>query len=217
MSARKDSGLRTRGEADRAADRRSRSYAPRMTLDQLPDDLPVPVDDGGADHLVGMKLPDGAYPTAQGGEIDLRSAGSPWLVIYVYPMTGRPDVDLPDDWEMIPGARGCTPQTCAFRDHQADLDALGAMVVGLSVQTAEYQAEMVERLHVPFPIVSDADRRFGDAMRLPTFEAAGMTLYRRLTMLARAGAIEHVMYPVFPPDRNAQDVIDWLKQARPRA
>jgi len=182
-----------------------------LTIDRLPDDLPVPVDDGAASHLVGAELPSGTFPTAQGGEIDLRSAGNPWLVLYVYPMTGRPDVALPDDWEMIPGARGCTPQTCAFRDHRADLAALGADVVGLSAQSADYQAEMVERLHVPFPIVSDVDGRFGAAMRLPTFEAAGMTLYRRLTMIARAAAVEHVMYPVFPPDRNAQDVIDWLR------
>lgn len=161
-----------------------------------------------------MQLPPGSFPSAQRGEIDLRAAGSPWLVLYVYPMTGRPDVELPADWEMIPGARGCTPQTCAFRDHQADLAALGAEVVGLSTQTADYQAEMVERLHVPFPIVSDADRRFGEAMRLPTFEAAGMALYRRLTMIVRHGVVEHVMYPVFPPDRNAQDVIDWLSGAQ---
>ena len=129
-------------------------------------------------------------------------------------MTGRPDVALPDNWETIPGARGCTPQTCAFRDHHDELTELDASVVALSVQTAEYQAEMVERLHVPFPVVSDAARSFGEALALPTMEAGGMTLYKRLTLLIRGRVIEHVMYPVFPPDANAEEALDWLATNR---
>jgi len=136
--------------------------------------------------------------------------GTPWLVLYVYPMTGRPDVALPDNWEAIPGARGCTPQTCAFRDHEQDLAALGAVVVGLSIQSAEYQAEMVNRLHVPYPIVSDESGAVGSALWFPTMYVAGVTLYKRLTLIVRDGVVRHVMYPVFPPDRNASDVIAWL-------
>ena len=185
-----------------------------MSLDQLPSGLPVPVDDGAADHLVGHDLPNLDRPTAQRGTVNLATAGTPWLVLYVYPMTGRPDVALPDNWEMIPGARGCTPQTCAFRDHQAELADLGASVVGMSVQSVDYQAEMVDRLHVPFPIVSDEDRVVGSALKLPTMEAGGMTLYKRLTMIARAGRVEHTMYPVFPPDANAGEVMDWLRSKR---
>lgn len=183
-----------------------------MSLTDLPSDLPVPVNDGGADHLLGMDLPSIALPATTGQSIDLAQAGSPWAVVYVYPMTGRPDQDLPDGWEMIPGARGCTPQTCSFRDHQDELARLGAQVYGLSVQTSAYQQEMVERLHVNFPVLSDAAGDFGSAMRLPTMEAGGMTLYKRLTMIVRHGRIEHVMYPVFPPDRNAADVVAWIEE-----
>ena len=142
--------------------------------------------------------------------MDLSSAGSPWAAVYVYPMTGRPDRELPAGWEMVPGARGCTPQTCAFRDHQAELADLGCDVFGLSVQSTEYQAEMTERLHVPYPVLSDAAREFGTALDLPTMEVAGMTLYRRLTMMLRSGMVEHVFYPVFPPDENPAEVLDWL-------
>ena len=157
-----------------------------------------------------MALPVGSFPTAQGEMIELSAMGTPWLVLYVYPMTGQPDVALPDNWEAIPGARGCTPQTCAFRDHEQDLAELGAVVVGLSVQSVDYQAEMVDRLHVPYPIVSDESRAVGSALRFPTMDVAGVTLYKRLTLIVRDSVIRHVMYPVFPPDRNASDVIEWL-------
>ena len=185
-------------------------------LADLPRDLPIPVDDGGADHLAGMTLPSIALPATSGRPIDMSEHSSDWLVLYVYPMTGRPDQDLPDGWEMIPGARGCTPQSCAFRDHHEALAELGASVVGLSVQDTEYQREMVERLHLPYPVVSDQDRIFGAAMELPTMSvsltgADKVVLYKRLTLIVRSGVIEHVMYPVFPPDQNAGDVEAWLK------
>lgn len=183
-----------------------------MSLEQLPSDLPVPIDDGAADHLLGMHLPAIELPATTGETVDVAAVGDPWAVLYVYPMTGRPDQELPAGWEMIPGARGCTPQTCSFRDHQVELADLGAEVFGISVQTAEYQSEMVDRLHVGFPVLSDSEMKLGSALNLPTMEAGGMTLYKRLTMIVRRGRIEHVMYPVFPPDRNAADVVDWLRK-----
>jgi len=132
------------------------------------------------------------------------------LVAYVYPRTGVPGEPNPDGWDAIPGARGCTPQSCSFRDHVADLSAHGAHVVGISAQTAEAQAEFAEREHIPYPLLADPELRLAEAMRLPTFETAGMTLYRRLTFVARRGRIEKVFYPVFPPDRNAAEVLAWL-------
>jgi len=189
-----------------------------MSLESLPSDLPVPVDDGGADHLPGMHLPQIVLPSTSGEPVDLSAAGSPWAVVYIYPMTGRPDVELPDGWEMIPGARGCTPQTCSFRDHRDELAACGAEVFGLSVQSTEYQQEMADRLHVNFPVLSDAAGNFGAALRLPAMEAGGMTLYKRLTLIVRNGRIEHVIYPVFPPDQNAAEVVAWLRRrAAPKA
>lgn len=179
-------------------------------LSQLPAGLPVPVDDGACDHLRGMAVP----------PIPLRSTAGRWVrlseltgrtVVYCYPRTGEPDRDPPPGWNEIPGARGCTPQTCAFRDHHAEIRALGAQVFGLSTQTTRYQAEMVERLHVPFEVLSDADLLMARALRLPTFTVEGMTLIKRLTMFLMDGVIEHVMYPVFPPDRNAEDVLARLR------
>ncbi|QWE18641.1 peroxiredoxin [Polynucleobacter corsicus] len=179
-------------------------------LNQLPGDLPIPQDDGAADHLVGMSLPAiSLVTTAQGllnlGEIKGR------LVIYCYPMTGQPNVPLPDGWDQIPGARGCTPQSCSFRDHYQELRSLGADVVGLSVQSTEYQQEMANRLHLPFPVLSDEDHRFQQALRLPTFIAAGMTLLKRITLIANDGVIEAVHYPIFPSDSDPAWVIDYLK------
>ncbi|NND04186.1 MAG: redoxin family protein [Acidimicrobiia bacterium] len=182
-----------------------------MSLEKLPADLPVPHDDGAADHLIGMHLPPIALPSTLGESVVLSDAGSPWAVVYVYPMTGRPDHELPAKWDLIPGARGCTPQTCSFRDHKAALSELGADVYGLSVQATDYQREMVDRLHVNFPVLSDAAGEFGAALNLPTMQAGEMTLYKRLTMIIRGGRIEHVMYPVFPPDENAADVVSWLR------
>jgi len=139
-------------------------------------------------------------------------------VIYVYPMTGRPDVPLPDGWDGIPGARGCTPQSCGFRDHYAELKALNTGVFGLSAQTTEYQREARDRLHLPFQLVSDSTLRLKSAMRLPTFTVAGMELYKRLTLIAHEGRIAKIFYPVFPPDQNADEVLAWLrKNAYPSA
>ena len=184
-----------------------------MSLEQLPPDLPVPVDDGAADHLVGMQLPDLALPATNGRDARLRDEGSPWLVVYAYPRTGRPgEPSLTPDWDRIPGARGCTPESCGFRDHHTELAAVGAEVFGLSTMTIEEAREAVERLHLPFALLSDADRRLANALRLPTFDVAGHTLLRRLTFAAREGVIEHVWYPVFPPDAHAEEVLSWLSR-----
>ncbi len=182
-----------------------------MTLEELPTDLPVPIDDGAADHLLGMHLPSIELRSTTGDTVDLSEVGSPWAVVYVYPRTGRPDQELPEGWESIPGARGCTPQTCSFRDRASDFAAFGAEVYGLSVQASDYQKEMVERLHVDFPVLSDESMEFGKSVRLPTMEAAGMTLYKRLTLIVRHGRVEHVMYPVFPPDQNAAEALSWVR------
>ena len=180
----------------------------------LPDDLPRPVDDGAADHLPGIPMPALALPTTGGETLDLATLGAGRTVLYIYPMTGRPGADLPTGWDEIPGARGCTPETCAFRDHYEDLRAAGAEAVyGLSSQDTEYQREAVDRLRLPFAMISDEDLRVADALRLPTFEADGMTLYKRITLIVRDGAIEHVFYPVFPPGEHAEQVLGWLRAA----
>jgi peroxiredoxin len=177
----------------------------------LPPDLPEPIDDGAADHLPGMRLPASALPATDGSEVDLaRLPGR--SVVYAYPWTGRPGQPLlSHDWDLIPGARGCTPETCGFRDHHAELAALGARVFGLSTQDTEYQRELVERLGLPFPILSDAGLRLSSALGLPTFEVAGRALLKRLTLMVRDGAVEHVWYPVFPPDAHAAKVVAWLE------
>jgi peroxiredoxin len=181
-------------------------------LHTLPADLPVPTDDGACDHLTGLQLPSVLLVSTDGGTVDL--AALPGLtIVYAYPRTGEPDKDPPPGWDAIPGARGCTPQSCAFRDHYQELCALGVdAVYGLSAQTTAYQREAAVRLHLPFALLSDADLAFAKALRLPTFETAGMTLIKRLTLIVRAGRIEHVFYPVFPPDRNAATVIAWLRE-----
>ncbi|MEJ6401437.1 peroxiredoxin [Yoonia sp. 2307UL14-13] len=173
--------------------------------------IPSPSDDGGADHLEGMALADVDLPSTDGGSVNLSTMRG-LAVVYVYPMTGRPDRDLPDGWDDIPGARGCTPQSCAFRDHFAEMQEFEVQsLYGLSVQDTGYQKEAAGRLHLPFPLLSDADGAFGDAMELPRFEADGQKLLKRLTMIARDGVIEQVFYPVFPPDQDARNVIDWLR------
>ncbi len=176
----------------------------------LPQDLPAPVDDGAADHLEGMMLPSLALPSTSGAAIDLAAAAEGTLVLYLYPRTGRPGEPLPAGWDGIPGARGCTPQSCAFRDRFAELRALGADVLGLSAQPLADQIEFAQRVGLPYPILSDPDLELARALRLPTFEVEGMRLYRRLTLIAREGRIAKVFYPVFPPDRNAADVAAWL-------
>lgn len=183
-----------------------------MNVDYLntPKNLPVPEDDGAADHLPGNELPSLSLPSTLGGALDLARAASGLTVVYVYPRTGTPGEPLPEGWNEIPGARGCTPQSCAFRDHVRDLADHGASVIGVSAQSAADQLEFAQREHIPYPLLSDSDLELAAALGLPTFEATGMRLYRRLTFIARAGRIEKVFYPVFPPQRNASDVLAWL-------
>jgi len=182
----------------------------------LPNGLPAPVDDGAADHLPGMPIPPVALTASDGRKVRLDHPGpSARMVLYAYPRTGRPGEDpLVADWDLIPGARGCTPESCAFRDHHADLCAAGADVFGLSTQDSDYQREAVQRLQLPFALLSDSDLQFARALGLPTFEAAGETLLKRITLVLSEGAIEHAFYPVFPPDRHAGEVLAWL-QAHP--
>jgi len=178
----------------------------------LPADLPAPQDDGAARHLVGMKLPDIALAATDGTEVRLSTLKGR-TIVYVYPRTGRPGQALPTGWDAIPGARGCTPQSCGFRDHFAELKQLGVgALYGLSTQDIPYQREAAERLHLPFAILSDADLKFTRAMRLPTFTVDGMTLMKRMVWVIDDGVVAHVFYPVFPPDRSAGEVIGWLKR-----
>ena len=183
---------------------------------ELPKDLPVPQDDGAAKHLAGMRLPPLALAATDGAKVDLsRLQGR--TVVYAYPRTGVPGKPIPDGWDAIPGARGCTPQSCDFRDHFAELRNAGvAHLFGLSTQDSDYQREAAQRLHLPFAILSDADLAFAKAMRLPTFEVEGMTLLKRLTLVIDDGRITHVFYPVFPPNKSAQEVLGWCQTARSR-
>jgi peroxiredoxin len=176
----------------------------------LPPDLPVPEDDGAGNRLVGLAVPELELPSTRGGATDLAELARDRLVAYVYPRTGVPGQPLPTGWDDIPGARGCTPQSCAFRDNVDAFTRLDASVIGISAQSPEEQREFAEREHIPFPLLSDSDLRLAATLRLPTFEVEGMTLYRRLTFVAEAGEIVKVFYPVFPPDRNAADVLAWL-------
>jgi peroxiredoxin len=180
----------------------------------LPENLPVPQDDGAAVHLTDMALPDIALAATDGGSVNLsKLAGR--TVVYVYPRTGRPGQALPTGWDSIPGARGCTPQSCGFRDHFAELKALGVgTLFGLSTQDTDYQREAVERLHLPFALLSDAALRLIRAMRLPTFEVDGMTLIKRMAWVVDGGVLTKVFYPVFPPDESAAQVIRWLRRQR---
>ena len=179
---------------------------------RLPPDLPVPLDDGAADHLPGLELPALTLPSTKGEPVDLAAiaAEAATLVLYVYPRTGTPGEQLPEGWDAVAGARGCTPQNIGFHDHRAQLTVLGTDVVGLSAQPSEDQQAFAAREHIPFPLLSDPDLRLAAALRLPTFEIAGMTLYRRITLIAREGVIARVFYPVFPPDRDAANVAAWL-------
>ena len=179
----------------------------------LPADLPVPHDDGAARHLTGRKLPALALAATDGSRVDLSKLRGR-AVVYIYPRTGVPGQASPDGWDQIPGARGCTPQSCAFRDHFAELKRLGvAHLYGLSTQDTAYQGEAVERLHLPFPLLSDQKLELARALELPTFTVAGMTLLKRMAWVIDDGAITKVFYPVFPPDKNAEEVIAWLASA----
>jgi peroxiredoxin len=177
----------------------------------LPENLRVPEDDGAANHLPGSEVPAVVLPSTLGGEVDLAQAARERLVVYVYPRTGVPGEPLPDGWDDIPGARGCTPQSCAFRDAREELARHGATLIGISAQTPQEEAEFAEREHIPYPLLSDHEHALADAMGLPTFETSGLRLYKRLTFVAEQGRIVKVFYPVFPPDRNAADVIAWLE------
>ncbi len=183
----------------------------------LPEGLEAPVDDGGAAHLAGRKLPALSLFSTTGGQVDLSRL--PGLaVLYLYPMTGRPGAPLPGGWNEIPGARGCTPQACSFRDRFGDLRLLGVThLFGISTQTTAYQREAAERLNLPFPLLSDTALELAEMLDVPTFEAEGETLFKRLTLIALEGEIVKVFYPVFPPDRSAADVARWLEENRPGA
>jgi peroxiredoxin len=178
----------------------------------LPADLPVPVDDGAARHLPGRRVPALALPSTAGRLVQLDALGSGWTVLFCYPRTGHPDEPGPPEWDAIPGARGCTPQACSYRDRHAEMRGLGAQVFGVSTQSTAYQQEMAERLHLPYEVLSDADFRLTEALALPTFEAGGMRLLKRLTLLVQAGRIEACFYPVFPPDADAEHVLGWLRE-----
>ena len=177
----------------------------------LPSNLPQPVDDGAAKHLVGMALPDVSLLSTADRIVDLSNLNAPRTVLYCYPMTGVPGKPLPEGWDAIPGARGCTPQTRGFRDHHEEILELNAEVFGLSTQSSEYQREMAGRLNLPFEILSDSQFKLCDELRLPTFEVDGMRLVKRITLIVRDGRIEHVFYPVFPPDESASQVVHWLE------
>lgn len=185
-------------------------------LNQLPPDLPIPEDDGAADHLPGRTAPRLTLPSTSGENIMLDNLGRGLTVLYLYPLTGRPDIDLPEGWDNIPGARGCTTEACDFRDHHRDLLEAGVShVFGASSQESSYQRELVERLGLLFPMLSDTHLSLADALGLPTFEADGVTLFKRLTLVIRDAVIEHVFYPVFPPNEHAQQVLTWLETENP--
>ncbi len=183
-----------------------------MTQDlyALPPDLPVPEDDGACDHLLGQMLPQLTLESSQ-GPVSLRALSQERLVLYVYPRTGRPDQPVPAGWDAIPGARGCTPQSCAFRDHAEELAVLGALVAGLSAQTVDDQIELAEREQIPYPVIADPELKVAAALRLPLFQFEGVTLYKRVTLVVEGCAIAKVFYPVFPPDKNAEEVVAWLE------
>ena len=184
---------------------------PEKDLQALPDTLPIPEDDGACDHLPGTMLPELPLPSTFGNTVDLSELAGP-AVVYCYPMTGRPDTDLPEGWDEIPGARGCTPQSCGFRDRYGEIRNLGARVYGLSTQSTGYQREAAERLGLPFELLSDEDLAFAEGLRLPTFEVDGMTMIKRLTLVVDDGRIEKVFYPVFPPGENAGEIAAWLSR-----
>ncbi len=187
-------------------------HTPPPNFFPLPEGLPVPIDDGAADHLPGRTMPAVSLPSTSGGVIHLARMSCPRTVLYFYPMTGVPGKPLPEGWDLIPGARGCTPQTCGFRDHYHELADLRTAVFGVSTQPTEYQTELAGRLHLPFAILSDSEFKLCDALDLPTFRVEGVRLFKRLTVIILNGRIEKVFYPVFPPNESADQVLRWLRQ-----
>ena len=179
-------------------------------LNELPSNLPRPEDDGAANHLVGMRLPSLLLQGTNGKAVDLSKIAG-LLVVYGYPMTGQPHVPLPEGWNDIPGARGCTPQTCGYRDHYDVFKDMGVEVFGLSVQSTAYQQEMAARLHLTFQVLSDSRYQFTNALNLPTFDVAGMTLLKRLTLIVKDAVIIAVHYPIFPSDSDASWVLNYLE------
>jgi peroxiredoxin len=178
----------------------------------LPADLPVPSDDGAAKHLFGRAMPELRLPSTDGGEVELTALGPNLTVLYIYPLSGRPGVDLPEGWDSIPGARGCTPEACGFRDHFSELQGAGAeRLLGLSSQSTDYQAEFAERLGLPFPLLSDTRLELARALNLPTFTVQQQRLYKRITLVMRGSKIEHAFYPIFPPNEHAAEVLRWLR------
>jgi peroxiredoxin len=183
----------------------------------IPEDLPVPGDDGACDHLAGSEWPRIALPSTGGRLVSIRDVQADWVVVYFYPRTGLPDQDPPGGmqaWNSIPGARGCTPQACSYRDHHSEMKALRAEVFGVSTQETAYQREAAERLHLPFELLSDARLALANALTLPTFDVAGTTLIKRLTLiLRRGGRIVRCFYPVFPPDTDAERILEYLRES----
>lgn len=180
----------------------------KTSLSELPDDLPVPTNDGACDHLEGSTFPKIELPSTSENRVSLPEN----FVLYIYPMTGKPDTPLPDGWDLIPGARGCTPQSCSFRDHYSDLKNLHTEVFGLSSQMTDYQQEAKQRLHLPFDLLSDSHYKLKGSLSLPTFEVDGIELYKRITLIVKNNIIRKIFYPVFPPNLNAQEVIKWLQK-----
>jgi peroxiredoxin len=176
--------------------------------DILPEGLPVPADDGQATHLTGMRFPNVTLQCTNGKHFHLNHEK---LVVYIYPLSGQPNVALPEGWDEIPGARGCTPQACDFSDHHQQFENLNTQVFGLSTQTTEYQLALKTRLHLPFDLLSDVDMKLKQNLNLPTFKAGNLTLYKRLTLVIEQAIIKKVFYPVFPPNQHAAQVLDWLK------
>jgi peroxiredoxin len=176
----------------------------------LPADLPIPADDGATAHLQGMRLPHVILSSTSGRRVDVANLSDGRVVLYVYPRTGLPDRPVPLGWDAIPGARGCTSESCGFRDHFNELRALGTDVFGVSTQDSDYQREAVRRLKLPFELLSDAEFALTNAISLPSFTFEGERLLKRLTMIVRDSAVEHVFYPVFPPDQHAGDVLAWI-------
>ena len=179
---------------------------------QLPENLPAPVDDGACRHLPGIRIPSLSLRSTAGRSLNLAELKAPTTVLYCYPMTGKPGEPLPPGWDTIPGARGCTPETCSFRDHYKEMTKLGAAVLGVSTQTTDDQREMVERLHVPFEVLSDSELALTHALNLPTFEIDQRVFIKRLTLILRQGCIAHVFYPIFPPNAHADEVLAWLSR-----